>query len=95
MTRTNKFWAIGVLGLSAYAGVSVMFGHVPGTGSGIGTFERIAALTDQQVDKHGSVFTGLAVMVIGLCLAAACLVSGNGTPDAGTWDSGDCGDGGD
>lgn len=94
MTRTNKFWAIGVLGLSLYGGVAVMFGHIPGANSGIGTFERIAALTATQVEKHGAIFTGLALMVIGLCVAAACLIGGEGSPDAG-WSDGDCGDGGD
>jgi hypothetical protein len=95
MTRTNKLWAIGVLGLSVYGGVSVMFGHIPGANSGIGTFERIAALAAGQVQEHGAIFTGLGLMVIGLVLAALCLIGGEGSPDATTWDSGDCGDGGD
>ncbi len=89
MTRTNKFWAIGVLGLSLYSGVSVMFGHIPGANSGIGTFEDIAALTEYQVERHGPVFTGLFVMVIGLCFAAGCLAGGGGSRDAGSWDIGE------
>ena len=83
MTRTNIIWAIGVSLASAWFGVSIMFGHVPGLDSGVGTFERIAALAAMAVDKFGYVLTGLGAMAAGLVLGALCLVGGDGSPDSG------------
>lgn len=83
MTRTNIIWAVGVSLASVWFGVSIMFGHVPGLDSGVGTFERIAALAAMAVEKHGYALTGLGAMAAGLVLGALCLVGGGGSPDSG------------
>ena len=83
MTRTNKFWATLVMGSSLFMGVSVMFGHVPGLASGIGTVERIARLALQISDDLGNVLTGLGIILAVAVLAVLCLVGGEGSPDAG------------
>ena len=82
-TLTNKLWAIGILGASTVYGVSVMFGHVPGLTSDIGTFERIARLTLMAVERWGHVLTGIGFIAAGVILAILCLISGEGSPDAG------------
>ncbi|MEO1536551.1 MAG: hypothetical protein AAFR73_02375 [Pseudomonadota bacterium] len=94
MTVPSKLWAFSVLALSLYAGVAIMAGQIPGANSGIGVFEWIASLIEPQVEAHGVIFTGIGVMLIGLCLAAACLIGGERSPDVDWWDV-DFGDGGD
>jgi hypothetical protein len=79
MTRTNIIWAIGVSLASVWFGVSIMFGHVPGLDSGVGTFERIAALAAMAVDKYGYVLTGLGG------IGAWCSVPGRRRRIAGQW----------
>lgn len=89
-TLTNKLWGIGVFGAALLYGGSVMLGRIPGMASGVGTFERIAALTATVAEKHGHVFTGLGVVLLGGVLAILCLIGGEGSPDAG-WSDGDGG----
>jgi hypothetical protein len=67
-----------------------MVGSFPGAASGIGTFERLAALADRASAAYGPVTTGLGVMVLGGVLAGLCLIGGEGSPDAG-WSDGDGG----
>lgn len=83
MTLTNRLWAIAVSVAGTGFGISVMAGHVPGVHSEIGTFARIAALTELAVAHHGHVPTGLAAIVIGWIVGALCLVGGTGSPDSG------------
>ena len=92
-TMTNKFWGIGVFGASLWYGGSVAFGHIPGMTSGVGTFERIAALTAKAVEAHGYVLTGFGAFILGSVVAVLCLISGEGSADSGGWFGGD-GDGG-
>jgi hypothetical protein len=83
MTLTNKVWAVGISLLGTWYGISVMFGHIPGLQSGIGTFERIAALTAMGAAEYGYFITGLGALVFGWISGALCLVGGEGSPDAG------------
>lgn len=90
MTTTKKLWAIGVFGASLWFGVSVMLGENPGAASGIGTFERLAALAAMATAEYGTFLTGLGVIVLGGVTSALCLIGGEGSPDAG-WSDGDGG----
>lgn len=83
MTRLNQIWAIGIALVGTWFGISVMFGHIPGLGSDIGTFRRVAALTQIGVNDHGYPLTGFATMIFGYIMGVLCLFAGESTPDTG------------
>ncbi|WGH79477.1 hypothetical protein [Jannaschia ovalis] len=83
MTRTNLCWAIGIWIASIWFGVSVMFGHIPGLDSDVGTFHRIARLTAMAAAEHGFLLTGLGATLSGLVIGLLCLAFGDGSPDGG------------
>jgi len=81
-TRTQKYWDVGVTLAGACFGISVMFGHIPGLGSDVGTFRRIAGLTQMAANENGYLLTGLGAIVSGVVLGVLCLVGGEGSPDS-------------
>ena len=50
----------------------------------------LLSLTATVAEKHGHVFTGFGVVLLGGVLAGLCLIGGEGSPDAG-WSDGDGG----
>jgi hypothetical protein len=95
MTRTNKIFAIGMFGLGVYVSLSVLFGQIPGAGSGIGLLEDMANLISTGIDNHGQVFTSFGIFLLGIFLAMLCLISNDGSSDGGgDWGDSGCGDGG-
>jgi hypothetical protein len=76
-------WAIGVSLAGLWFGLSIIFGHIPGTNSDIGTFRRIAGLAGMAVAAYGPVLAGIGAIAAGLVLGLLCLVSGKGSPDSG------------
>ncbi len=98
MTLHSKIWAIGILCLFLPLGGALMLGHIPGATSDHEVLQGLAILSTTLVERHGALFTGFSVMLIGLCFASACLVWGDEARkddgNGGDW-FGDCGDGGD
>ena len=83
MTRTNIFWAICISLTGTAFGVPIMFGHVPGHGSDVGTFERIAGVAEMAVARYGHLTTGFGAIVSGFIAGGLCLIGGDGSPDSG------------
>lgn len=96
MTLHSKIWAIGVLCLVLPFSGALMLGHIPGANSEHEVLRGLAKVFSALVERHGALFAGFAVMVIGLCCAAACLVWGDearkSDGNSGDW-FGDCGGG--
>ena len=91
MTTLNRIWAIGVMAFALYFGVSVMFGHYTGLHSGIGTFERLAALAAQVSADIGPVLTGIGILAAGFVLSVLSLF-GNLRDSRGAFVDSDSGD---
>ena len=83
MTSTNKLWAIAVLLVFGSLGASVMFGQVLWTESGVSLIEGLGKFAQLLMDRLGNFLAGVAIWCVGICVAMACLLSGEGSSDIG------------